>query len=442
MSEAGAGRGLVLVAEDVKSNAALMSLLLTNRGFRVEMAGDGEQCLAKARAFLPSLILLDIMMPKIHGIEVLRRLKADPQTAGIGVIVCTAKPYKSDQDQARELGACDVLLKPFAKEQFVETVERFFSGAQTAAPVVTATPASEAYLPRIDTSRWHYRLWGTRGSIPVSGRRFVRHGGNTSCLEVACGDEVVIVDAGSGIRELGLRLVKQGPRKVHILITHTHWDHIQGFPFFAPAYVPGFELVIYGAATFKKDLKSVLCGQLDRDYFPVQFEDMRAKFDFRTLADSAVHIGKFKISWEFTHHPAATVGFKFECQGQKLAYVSDNEFLYGYLGSPEEITLNCDVVNAHRPLVNFLKGVDLLIAEAQYTNEEYLHKIGWGHSSLSNACLLARLARAKRWVVTHHDPLHEDDFLDQKLNLTKEVLRRLDYPIEVAHGYDEMTEYM
>jgi CheY-like chemotaxis protein len=442
MTESSREATLVLVAEDVQSSAALMCTLLTNRGYRVEVATDGEQCLAKARAFRPALVILDIMMPKVHGIEVLRRLKADPLTRPIGVIICTAKAFKSDQDQARELGAWEVLVKPFLNERFIEVVERYFAGTTGAGPAPATVPIGEPYIPCIPDSRSFYRLWGTRGSIPVSGARYVRHGGNTSCLEVGSGEESVIVDAGSGIRELGLKLVKRGQRKVHILITHTHWDHIQGFPFFAPAYVPGFELVIYGAAGFKKDLKSVLCGQLDRDYFPVQFEDMRAKIEFRPLENDAVQIGKYRITWEFTHHPAATVGFKFEFDGKKLAYVSDNEFLYGYLGPPQAVTLDSEVVSAHRRLVEFLKGVDLLIAEAQYTNEEYQHKIGWGHSSLTNACVLARLAQAKRWIVIHHDPLHEDDFLDQKLLLTKEVLRSLDYPIEVAHGYDQMTEYL
>ncbi len=432
----------ILVAEDTPSIATLITTVLKNRSYQVALATDGEQCLAQARAFAPNLIILDLMMPGIHGMEVLRWLKADPESRPIGVILCTARMYKSDLDQAKELGVFDILNKPFEKDALVLMVERFFGGGEGGEAPTTPPPAGDVYLPQIPAGRAYYQLWGTRGSIPVSGHRYVRHGGNTSCLEVGNGKHTLIVDAGSGIRELGMNLVKQGPRKLHILITHTHWDHIQGFPFFAPAYVPGFELVIYGAAGFGKNLKSVFSGQLDRDYFPVQFQDMRAKIEFQHLNPSPLEIGGILVGWEYTNHPAATVCFKFTLGSKTLAYVSDNEFLHGYLGAPHPITLESDVVAPHRRLVDFLTGVDLLIGEAQYTSEEYRTKIGWGHSSLCNACLLAKLAKVKRWIVTHHDPLHDDAFLDFKLNLTKEILPSLDCNIEVAHAHDEMMGYL
>jgi phosphoribosyl 1,2-cyclic phosphodiesterase len=374
--------------------------------------------------------------------EVLRRLKADPATSGIGVIICTARKYKADQDQALELGAFSVLFKPFENAELLRMVDGFLTGGEKRESQSGLLPTGDVYLPQLPVDRWLYRLWGTRGSIPVSGQRFVRHGGNTSCLELALGDASIIVDAGSGIRDLGLKLVRRPPRRIHILITHTHWDHIQGFPFFAPAYVPGFEIVIHGVPGFGMDLKSIFTGQLARDYFPVQLQDMRAKIEFHRMEQQTLELDGARIEWEFTHHPAATVGFKFALGGKTLAWVSDNEFMYGYLGAPRRITRESDEVTAHRRLVDFLTDVDLLIAEAQYTNEEYPSKIGWGHSSLTNACALTRLTRAKSWIVTHHDPLHDDEFLDQKLNLTREVLGSLDCPAPVSHGYDGMTGYL
>jgi CheY-like chemotaxis protein/phosphoribosyl 1,2-cyclic phosphodiesterase len=440
MTEQEAGGRRILIAEDVNAMAELMRTWLTSRGYQVEVAADGEACLEKAQA-MPALLILDIMLPKIHGIEVLRRLKADPKTRALGVIICTARAYKSDQDQAREFGAFDILTKPVNKEEFLEAVRRYFAGAAQERRGPETTPIGEPYVPRISTDRSYCRFWGTRGSIPVSGQHYVRYGGNTACVEVGYGRQRVIVDAGSGIRELGLKLAKLGPHKVHILITHTHWDHIQGFPFFAPAYLPGFELVVYGAAGFRKDLASIFRGQLDRDYFPVEFEDMEAKIEFRTLEGNELELGDLRVKWELTHHPAATVGFRFEIAGRTLAYLSDNEFLYGYVGAPHAVGPESDVLVPHQRLVELVRGVDTLIGEAQYTNEEYQTKIGWGHSSLSNACVLARLGEVKRWVVTHHDPLHEDEFLDNKLNLTKEVLHSLACPIEVIHGFDGMTDY-
>ena len=434
-------RKRIIVAEDIPSMAALMSRLLTDSGCEVVVVRDGDECLLQLATFRPDLLIVDIMMPKVHGAEVLRRVKSDPATSHIGVIICTAKTYKPDHDQVRELGAYEVLVKPFEKSQLVELVQRYFSGAASTRMAVPAITPGAAYIPP-PPSGPHVRLWGTRGSIPVSGAGYVRHGGNTSCVEVADGEESLIFDAGSGIRPLGMALAKKGPRVLHLFITHTHWDHIQGFPFFAPAYIPGFEIHLYAARGFKKDLPAVFRGQLDGDYFPVQFEDMRAKIEFHQLERPPLVVGKFNVSWEFTHHPAATLAFKVETGGRAVAYVSDNEFLFGHLGAPGEIGLESGALELHRPLLNFLKGVDLLVGEAQYLNEEYRGKIGWGHSSVGNACVLAKLAGVKRWVVTHHDPLHDDEFLDQKLNLTKSVMRSLGNAMEIRHGYDGMVEYL
>ncbi|MBI4657338.1 MAG: response regulator [Verrucomicrobia bacterium] len=435
----------VLVVEDVEPLAFLMTNLLRNQGYAVEVAGDGEACMQQLRTFAPDLIILDIMLPRAHGIDVLKRLRENEKTRRLGVIVCTAKTFKPDLDQIRALGVTEIIVKPFEKEVFLRTVGRFFGQTgdlgQEKLAAEKADAESQPYLPQISPATNFIRFWGTRGSIPVSAARYVRHGGNTSCVVVGRGDESVIIDAGSGIRDAGLELAKAGPQKLHLFITHTHWDHIQGFPFFAPIYIPGFEIAIYGASTFGKDLQSIFRGQLDRDYFPIQFEDMKAKFEFHILGEKPIRIGGLKISWEFTNHPAATVGFKIESARQTVAYVSDNEFLQGHLGSPHRIQPEDPILLRDQKMIGFLKGVDLLIHEAQYTNQEYAQKIGWGHTSLSNACLLASLSGAQRWVVTHHDPMHDDDFLEAKLNLTKEILRSMNCSIAVTHAHDGQIDY-
>jgi phosphoribosyl 1,2-cyclic phosphodiesterase len=298
------------------------------------------------------------------------------------------------------------------------------------------------YAPLLDTERARVMLWGTRGSIPVSGARYVRHGGNTSCMEYSCGKDQLVFDAGSGIREAGNALLARGPRHLHLFITHTHWDHIQGFPFFTPIYIPGYEITIYGERGFGKNYESLLSGQLDRDYFPIQREDLRAKLNFRFLDDHPIHIGDIKITREFTHHPGATVAFKIEHLGRKIAYVPDNEFLQGYIGPPGEITRYSDAVVPQEPLLEFLSGMDLMLHEAQYLAPEYSKKIGWGHSNLANACVLAKLASVKKWIVIHHDPMHDDAFLDDKLKLTRQILREIDLAIPVLHGHDGMVEYI
>ena len=442
MSDATKPARRILVIEDTAPVAFLLQMLLTARGFIVDHAEDGEQGLEKIRLHVPDLVILDLMLPGMHGMEVMRRLRSDPATRDVGVVMCTARKYKADHDQAIELGVFDVLNKPFQKEELFSVVDRFFNKSPKVATLPPTVGQVARYVAPPKQDRWFFRCWGTRGSIPVSGAEYARHGGNTSCVEVGHQNEVLIIDAGSGLRQLGAKLARQGPRKLHILITHTHWDHIQGFPFFEPAYIPGFELVIYGATGFRADLKSVFTGQLNRDYFPVQFEDMRAQIEFRHLDQQQFELEGISVSWDYTHHPAATVGFKLDVGGKSFAYVSDNEFLYGYQGSPHDIMESSEELLHHRRLLQFLKGTDVLIHEAQYTEEEYRTKVGWGHSSISNACVLARLAEIKSWVITHHDPRHDDEFLDQKLHRTKDLLRELGVGIPVVHAYDGFMDYV
>ena len=447
MSEAPSPKRRILVADDVPGTVEFLAEMLSQRGYDVATAEDGEQCLRLIRDYEPDLVILDIMMPKVHGIDVLKQARADGTRKDVGFLVCSARSFAVDLKSVRDLGAFDFLTKPFEMRHVMEKVEAFFAGrpprrALSTANVAAPAPTDEqAYRPTLATARGYWRMWGTRGSIPVSGPRFARHGGNTSCLEIRAGDDLCILDAGSGIRDLGLELAKQGPRKVPLLIGHTHWDHIQGFPFFSPAYVPGFEFEIYGASGFGKSLDQLFGGQLDRDYFPVEMHDMSAHLTFKTLAENPVRFGKIAVFWELMNHPGATVGFRVEVEGQRIGYITDNEFLKGYLGSPVGLTRESEVVEPYQRIIQFVSDVDVLILEGQYTNEEYPKKIGWGHSSLSNACLLTKLARAKRLVVTHHDPMHDDDFLQVKLNLTRQILKELDYPIEVSNGFDGYTGY-
>ena len=450
MSNGSAPRRRILVADDVPGTVEFLSEMLAKRGYEVAQAEDGEQCLRLVREFEPDLVILDIMMPKVHGIDVLKAVRADGARRDVGFIVCSARSFSVDLKSVRDLGAFDFLMKPFEMQHVLEKVEAYFAGrppkrALSAERVAAAPGPAEAtvepYRPTLATARGYWRMWGTRGSIPVSGPRVSRHGGNTSCLEVRVGDDLVVIDAGSGIRDLGLQLLKDGPRRIPLLIGHTHWDHIQGFPFFVPAYVPGFELDIYGASGFGKGLDQLFGGQLDRDYFPVEMNDMAARLNFRTLAEIPLRVGPISIYWEMMNHPGATVGFRIESEGQRVGYITDNEFLKGYLGTPVGLTAQSELVVPYQRIVEFVADVDVLILEAQYTSEEYPKKIGWGHSSLPNACLLAKLARAKRLVITHHDPMHDDDFLQMKLNLTRQILKELDYPIEVSNGFDGFTGY-
>jgi len=439
-------KGSILVAEDVKVISLKMITGLENSGYTVALAEDGEQCLQMARSLRPDLVILDIMMPKMHGVEVLKQLRADPHMQRTGVIICTAKSFEAEQTQMAALGAYDFLIKPFTIPALTEMVNGFFksrSEPQTSTERRrTREAAGEAFRPELKVGTKCMTIWGTRGSTPTPGAAYLRHGGQTSCMSITSGDTVWIFDAGSGLRDLGLELMKSKVRKVHLFVTHTHWDHIQGFPFFIPAYDPSFHITVYAAKGFGKELESVFSGQLDRDYFPIQMENMRATLNFVHLGHDPVQLEGAQVTWEFTNHPGATVGYKINVGGKTIAWVPDNEFLEGYIGAPDEITAEHEQAAPYQKIIEFLSGTDILIHEAQYTNEEYPKKIAWGHSSVSNICLLVKFAAVRRWIVTHHDPMHDDRFLETKLNLTRQLLARVGCAIPVSHGYDGMTEYL
>ncbi len=435
----------ILIAEDVNVIALTMTRALQKAGFSVDVARDGEECLRKAISTVPDLVVLDIMLPKMNGIEVLKALRTAPDTHEIEVLVCSAKDFKTERDIATSLGAVDYLIKSSDPAVLVKKVQTLFGKCQEPAqpePKATPTrPPAEAWEPTLNTSRAHFTMWGTRGSTPTIGGRFQRHGGNTSCMSFRLGDELFIFDAGSGIRDLGMEIMAGKLRKLHLFITHTHWDHIQGFPFFTPAYVSGFDITVYGAAGFGKDLESIFRGQLDRDYFPVQMEDMQARIEFRHLPETPIQIGGATVTWEFSHHPLPTVGYKITAGGSSIVWMPDNEFLQGYTGPP---TLGQDdpLVAPNEKVIRFLAGSDVVIHEAQYTPEEYAKKVGWGHSSIGNACLLMKCAKVPRWIVTHHDPMHDDAFLERKLHLTRQILEDLGHRVQVTQAYDGMTEFL
>lgn len=434
----------ILVADDTPQILELLKRILVKAGFEVETAVDGMDALDKVLVFNPDLVFLDIMMPRLHGIDVLKHLKENSSTSHIGVIMCSARNFKSDAEQAAELGAFDFLVKPFEKDQVLTLVDSFFARRLPPITSPAAAPAArgETWTPELDTNHPYWRLWGTRGSIAVPGQKVARHGGNTSCLEVRDGDDLVIIDAGTGIRELGIELARNGPRHVPIIIGHTHWDHIQGFPFFAPAYIPGFSVTLYGASGFRKDLRSVFQGQLDRDYFPVELKDMASSLDFKTLDSNPVKFGRISVGWDFTNHPGATICFRVDLGKKRIAYITDNEFLQGFLGRPHDLTPDSDVCKPYQRMIEFVTGCDLLIAEAQYTPAEYTKKIGWGHTSVSNACLLAKFSGAKRWIVTHHDPMNDDEALFRKLALTRQIAADIGCTCHISHAYDGLMEFV
>jgi phosphoribosyl 1,2-cyclic phosphodiesterase len=258
------------------------------------------------------------------------------------------------------------------------------------------------------------RFWGTRGSIATPGPHTTRYGGNTSCVEVRCGNEILIFDAGTGIRELGLSLMEEfrgGPMTLHLFISHTHWDHIQGFPFFMPAYLPTTLVHVYGSTGQGRPLEKLLRGQMDADYFPVALGDLSSQIQVHEFRGRDFRIGTATVSAFYLNHPGMNLGYRVTHEGRTVVYATDHEpysFTLEHIGQRAEAGKDYGQ-KLDDEFVRFVASADLYIGEAQYTEEEYPSKIGWGHSSVRSTVEVALKANVKALALFHHDPMHGDD---------------------------------
>ena len=275
------------------------------------------------------------------------------------------------------------------------------------------------------------RFWGTRGSIPTPDRRTNYFGGNTSCVEVrGADDRVIILDCGTGARPLGLDILSRSEHlpPMHILITHTHWDHIQGFPFFLPAYVPGARLTFYGTRGLERTLEASITGQMQHTYFPVQLRQLRARIDFVELDEQRFALGPFRVQTQLLNHTAATIGYRFEGGGLTFAYCTDHEPFWWPWAQPGGGAVLHPGEERH---IAFFAGVDLLIHDAQYSDHEYPVKRGWGHSPIEYVVDIAVRAGVKRLVLFHHDPLHSDAWVRRHTEAARRRARMLGSSLEI-----------
>lgn len=296
------------------------------------------------------------------------------------------------------------------------------------------------YDPESATLSSYLKLWGTRGSVSVSGGAYAAHGGDTCCLEIRADDQLVIIDAGTGIRNLGLDLMRKGFREIHLILGHTHWDHIMGFPFFAPVHFSESTIHIYAHLPTQESLKQKLATVLDPAYFPVGLGKLHSKLHFHHLSlTDPLEIGPIRVSIALANHPGGALGFLVEKGGARIGYVTDNEVLEGFLDFPGEIKIDDERLKKQRPLIELLQGCCPLIHEAQYTPRLYAKRIGWGHSSLSNATLFAKLCGATDWIVTHHDPLDSDDDLRVKQGIHWQIFKEFNYDCRLQMAFDGMV---
>lgn len=257
------------------------------------------------------------------------------------------------------------------------------------------------------------KLWGTRGSIPVSGEQYLKYGGNTPCVEVRFNDNnILIIDAGTGIRELGESLAEEHfSKEIYMVITHSHWDHIQGFPFFKPIYFETTEIKIRGCLSTNKKLKEILANQMEKTYFPVPLDSLASKINFKDECISEWNIGSASIEGIEVNHPTRCYALKITEDNKSFVFMTDNE-----LGQKVPKT-------DYKKLVKFINNADYLIHDTMYFDEEMSEKRGWGHSSVREAAKLAIDANVKNLGLYHHEPTRTDEQVDEMEVECKQFLK-------------------
>jgi phosphoribosyl 1,2-cyclic phosphodiesterase len=262
------------------------------------------------------------------------------------------------------------------------------------------------------------KFWGVRGSIASPGPSTVRYGGNTTCIEVRTDrNELIILDAGTGIFPLSQSLLCELPVSANVLITHSHWDHIQGLPFFVPNFIPGNVLRLHGAfdPVSGKGVEQVMAVQLQYSYFPVREAEMKAQIEYVTLVpEQSVQIGSATVTPVLMNHPVVDFGYRIEADGKSVFFTGDHEPPQNIYEphDPDFAEYQSFIDEKSANLLHAMSGVDVLIADCSYTTDEYLNKKGWGHGTFHSSIDYAKKAGAKMLYCTHHEPTRSDDALE------------------------------
>ena len=273
----------------------------------------------------------------------------------------------------------------------------------------------------------HIKFWGVRGSIPSPGADTVRYGGNTTCVEVRHGRDIVILDAGTGLRKLGQSLLaefKRGELDLSLLLSHTHWDHIQGLPFFAPLYESRCRLHLLGSEGARKSLVAAITGQMESTYFPVPFSRLPSNIEIEELKDFNVRIGRFLVSAQRANHPGVTVGYRLAAPDGVVCFFPDTEPRTG---------------GDDRAMLDFVRAADVLILDSQYDRAEYKKHTGWGHGCVDDSVALALQAGVKKLVLFHHDPDHDDRKIDAFVQHARALVKKQNGKLKVEAAREGMT---
>jgi phosphoribosyl 1,2-cyclic phosphodiesterase len=274
------------------------------------------------------------------------------------------------------------------------------------------------------------RCWGSRGSIPVSGKQYLRYGGNTTCLEIRTDDDkILIVDAGSGIREAGNSLIATGRHEFTLLLTHAHWDHIMGFPFLKPIYSHKTKLNIWGCPFAQTSIKEMLTRIMAAPNFPVNFDSIHANMSYQEKCVDHYTLGSMIITPIALSHPNQGTGYKFEENGKCFVFLTDNELGYKHEGGLD-----------YQAYLEFSRGADLLIHDAEFNEEEYKQTRGWGHSVYEDALNLALDAKVKKIGLFHHNQERLDAEIDAIVDDCREIIGKSGKNMECS-AVGQSTEF-
>ena len=303
---------------------------------------------------------------------------------------------------------------------------------------IAVPPPMPSVLASLPPAR--IKFWGTRGSIAVPSPETLRYGGDTTCMELRADGEIIVLDAGTGIRPLGIDLDRefQGRAiKLSLLITHAHWDHIQGFPFFKPAYDSKNEIRIFGFDGAGATFREIMTEPMKSPFFPITMRELSARMDINKLNEMKFSLGKLDIHATFVNHPGVCAGYRIFTSGGSVAFLPDHEPYEFFLHSARGKELSAEqareiAAEQHAALVQFLRGSDILILDSQYTDQEYETRIGWGHGSISSAVSLALEAEVQTLLLFHHDPGHDDEMVDTMVESARELAMKNENHLEVA----------
>jgi phosphoribosyl 1,2-cyclic phosphodiesterase/ActR/RegA family two-component response regulator len=450
-------KSALLIDEDRIMRHSL-ALWLRQAGWAVLEADEGATGLAMALEQKPGLILCDLQAPRYNGFQLCRFLRAKPEKLpGTRIVLTASGGYGVDRDTAFQAGADECIVKPILQSdllRLLRTIPDAPGETQMAARPAAAGGGEEDFPPlpgeAAPEGQALVRFWGVRGSIATPGESTLRYGGNTSCVEVRADGQLIILDAGTGIRPLGLSLAREFkgvPLSLTLLITHTHWDHIQGFPFFDAAYNPKNRLRIVGYEGAREGLLGALSSQMESPYFPVGWGQLPSYISLQEMKQPRFRIGPIEVQTMYLNHPGICVGYRLQTSAGAIAYLPDNEPYqrYKYHADPKARSGGTAILEFARrmdqKLVDFIHEAEVLIIDAQYDLTEYQTRVGWGHGCVDDVVALALNANVKRLFLFHHDPTHDDAKIDAMVGWARDFVAALGdkLPVEAAREGVEVT---